>query len=95
MTPRLVPVAFVDLTVPKATERKSAMEDKAIEHKGKGKAEEGQNTYEESGSSGWGGGRGESKCRHGQAPGQVQSKQTEGGATARTAGAPPSAIITE
>ena len=75
MTPRLVPVAFVDLTVPKSTERKSAMEDKAIEHKGKGKAEEGQNTYEESGSSGWGGGRGESKCRHGKHRGKCNQNR--------------------
>ena len=62
----LAPVAFVDLTVPGATEGgKSAKEDKAIEDKGKGKAEEGQDTYGEGGSSGRGGGRGEGKCRHG------------------------------
>ena len=42
MTPGLAPVACVDLTVPRATEGgKSAKEGKAIEDKGKGKAEEG------------------------------------------------------
>ena len=35
MTPQLAPVAFVDLTVPRATEGgKSAKQDKAIEDKG-------------------------------------------------------------
>jgi len=67
MTPGLAPVACVDLTVPRATEGgKSAKEGKAMEDKSKGKAEEGQDTYGEGGSSG----RGESpreqgKCRHG------------------------------
>ena len=66
MTPGLVPVACVDLTVPRATEGgKSAKEGKAMEDKGKGKAEEGQDTYGEEESSGRGGGRGESTCRHG------------------------------
>ena len=59
-------MAFVDLTVPRATEGgRSAKEGKAMEDKGKGKAEEGQDTYGEGGSSGRGGGRGESTCRHG------------------------------
>ena len=45
MSPQLAPVAFVDLTVPRATEGgKSAKEGKAMEDKGKGKAEEGQDT---------------------------------------------------
>jgi len=65
LTPRLAPVAFVDLTVhlPRATEGgKSAKEGKSIEDKGKGKSEEGQpDTYGEGGSSGRGGGRGEGK----------------------------------
>jgi hypothetical protein len=66
MTPRLALVAFVDLTVLRATEGgRSAKEGQAIEDKGKGKAEEGQETYGEGGSSGKGGGRGEGKCRHG------------------------------
>jgi hypothetical protein len=48
MTPQLAPMAFVDLTVPRATEAgKSAKEDKAIENNGKGKAEGGQDTYGE------------------------------------------------
>ena len=37
---------------------------KAIEDKGKGKAEEGRDTYGEGGSSGRGGGAGEGTCRH-------------------------------
>ena len=42
MTPRLAPVAFEDLTVPRAAEGgKSARQGKAMEDKGKGKAEEG------------------------------------------------------
>ena len=46
MTPQLAPVAVVDLTVPKATVGgKSAKQGEAIEDKGKGKAEEGQDTY--------------------------------------------------
>ena len=46
MTPGLAPVACVDLTVPRATEgSKSAKEGKATEDKGKGKADEGQDTY--------------------------------------------------
>ena len=55
MTPRLAPVAFEDLTVPRATEPrateggKSAKKGKAMEDKGKGKAEEGQDTYGEGG----------------------------------------------
>ena len=58
MTPGLAPVAFVDLTVPRATEAgKSAKEGEAIQDKGKGKAEEGQDPYGEGGSSGRGGGR--------------------------------------
>ena len=66
MTPGLAPVACVDLDLPRATEGgKSAKEDKTIEDKGKGKAEEGQDTYGEGGSSGRGGGRRESTCRHG------------------------------
>ena len=65
MSPLLAPVAFVDLTVPRATEGgKSAKEGKAMEDKGKGKAEEGQDTYGEGGSSGRGGGAGEGTCRH-------------------------------
>jgi len=45
MTPGLAPVAFVDLTVPKATEGgKSAQEGMDIEDKGKDKAEEWQDT---------------------------------------------------
>ena len=60
MTPGLAPVAFVDLTVPRANEAgRSFKQGKAIEDKGKGKAEEGQDTYGEGGSSGRGGGRGE------------------------------------
>ena len=56
----------VDLTVPRATDGdKSAKEGKAIEDKGKSKAEEAQDTYGEGGRSGRGGGRGEGKCRHG------------------------------
>ena len=59
MTPGLAPVAVVDLTVPRATEGgKSAKQGQAIEDKGKGKAEEGQDTYGEGGSSGRGGGGG-------------------------------------
>ena len=66
MTPHMAPVAVVDLTVPRATEGgKSAKQAKGIEDKGKGKAEEGQDTYGEGGSSGRGGGRVESTCRHG------------------------------
>ena len=59
-------MACVDLTVPRATEGgKSAKQGQAIEDKGKGKAEEGQDTYGEGGSSGRGGSWGEGKCRHG------------------------------
>ena len=51
MSPLLAPVAFVDLTVPRATEGgKSAKQGQAIEDKGKGKAEEGEDTYGEGGS---------------------------------------------
>ena len=51
MTPQLASVAFVDMTVPRDTEEgKSAKEGKAIEDKGKGKAEEGEDTYGEGGS---------------------------------------------
>ena len=47
---RLAPVAFVDLTVPRATEGgKSAKEGKVIEDKGKGKAEEGRTLTEKEG----------------------------------------------
>ena len=53
MIPGLAPVACVDLTVPRATEGgQSAKEGKAMEDKGKGKAEEGQDTFCEGGSSG-------------------------------------------
>jgi hypothetical protein len=64
MTPGLAPVACVDMTVPRATCEggKSAKGGKPIKDKGKGKAEEGQDTYEEGGSSGRDGGRGESTC---------------------------------
>ena len=73
MTPGLEPVAFVDLTVPRATEgSKSVKESKAMEDKGKGNAEEGQDTYGEGGSSGRGGGRGESTCRHGKQRGKCR-----------------------
>ncbi len=52
--------------MPRATEGgKSAKQDKAIGDKGKGKADEGQDTYGEGGSSGRGGGREEGKCPHG------------------------------
>ena len=44
--------------------KESAKEGKAMEDKGKGKAEEGQDTYGEGGSSGRGGGRGETTCQH-------------------------------
>ena len=73
MTPGLEPVAFVDLTVPRATEgSKSIKEGKAMEDKGKSNAEEGQDTYGEGGSSGRGGGRGESTCRHGKQRGKCR-----------------------
>ena len=79
MTPRLAPVAFEDLTVPKAAEGgKSARQGKAMEDKGKGKAEEGQDTYGDGGSSGRGGGRGEGKCRHGKQPGKCRECRGEG-----------------
>ena len=56
----------MDLTVPRATEEgKSAKGGNAIEDKGKGKAEEGQDAFGEGGSSGRGGRRGASTCRHG------------------------------
>ena len=45
--------------------KESAREGKAMEDKGKGKAEEGQDTYGEGGSSGRGGGREETTCQHG------------------------------
>ena len=48
------------------------------EDKGKGKAEEGQNTYGEGGSSGRGGGRGEGKCRHGEQRGKCRERRGEG-----------------
>jgi hypothetical protein len=55
MTPRLAQVAFVNLTVLRAIEGgKSDKKGKAMEDKGKGKAEEGQDTYGEGGSSGKG-----------------------------------------
>ena len=78
MAPGLALVAFVDLTVPRATEGgKSAKQGKAMD-KGKGKAEEGQDTYGEGGSSG----RGESpreqgKCRHGK-QGKCRERRGEG-----------------
>ncbi len=53
---------------------KSAKEGEAIEDKGKGKAEEGQDTYGEGGSSGRGGGRGEGKCRHGKPQGKCRTR---------------------
>ena len=66
MIPQLAPVAFVDLSAPRATEGgKSAKEGKAFEDKGKGKEEKGQETYGEGVSSGRGGGGGEGTCRHG------------------------------
>ena len=81
MTSRLAPVAFVDLTVPRATEGgKSAKEGKVIEGTGKGKAEEGQDIYGEGGSSGRGGGRGEGKCRHGKHRGKCRKCRGEGDA---------------
>jgi len=70
--------------VPRATEGgKSAKEGKAIEDKGKGKAEEGQDTYGEGGSSGRGGCRGEGKCRHGK---QRASPESAGARGKRQAG---------
>jgi len=79
MTPGLAPVACVDLTVPRATEGgKSAKEGKAIEDKGKGKAEEGQDTHGEGESSDEGGGRGESTCRHGKQRGKCRECRGEG-----------------
>ena len=50
----------------------------AAEDKGKGKAEEGQDTYGEGGSSGRGGGRGEGKCRHGEQRGECRECRGEG-----------------
>ena len=83
MTSQLAPVAVVDLTVPRATEGgKSAKQGKAIEDKGKGKAEEGQDTYGDGGSSGRGGDRGEGKCRHGKQPGKCRECRGEGEAAA-------------
>jgi hypothetical protein len=65
--------------VPRATEGgKSAKEGKAIEDKGKGKAEEGQDTYGEGGSSGRGGGSGEGKCRHSKQQGKCRECRGEG-----------------
>jgi len=79
MTPRLAPVAFEDLTVPRATEGgKSARQGKAMEDKGKGKAEEGQDTYGDRGSSGRGGGRGQGRCWHGKQPGKCRECRGEG-----------------
>ena len=79
MTPRLAPVAFEDLTVPRAAEGgKSARQGKAMEDKGKGKAEEGQDTYGDGGSSGRGGGRGEGKCRHVKQRGKCKECRGEG-----------------
>ena len=79
MTPGLAPVACVDLTVPRATEGgKSAKEGKAMEDKGKGKAEEGQDTYGDGGSSGGGGSRGQGRCRHGKQPGKCRECRGEG-----------------
>ena len=59
---------MVDLTVPRATEGgKSAKEGKTMEDKGnRAKAEEGQDTYGEAGSSG----RARGKCRHGKQRGK-------------------------
>jgi len=93
MTPRLAPIAFVDLTVPRATEGgKSAKEGKAIEDKGKGKAEERQDTYGEGGSSGRGGGSGEGTT---QQWGKCRECWGKGEAAGGEAGAPPSASTTE
>ena len=79
MTPRLAPVAFEDLTVPRATEGgKSARQGKAMEDKGKGKAEEGQDTYGEGGSSSRGGGREEGKCGHEKQRGKPESDGARG-----------------
>jgi hypothetical protein len=79
MAPGLALVAFVDLTVPRATEGgRSAKEGKTMEDKGKGKAEEGQDTYGEGGSSGRGGGRGESTCQHGKQRGKCRECRGEG-----------------
>jgi hypothetical protein len=79
MTPRLAPVALMDLTVPRATEGgNSAKECKAIEDKGKGNADEGQETYREGGSSGRGGGWGEGKCWHGKQRGKCRECRGRG-----------------
>jgi len=71
MTPQLAPVAFVDRGKP-------AKEGKAMEDKGKGKAGEGQDTYGEGGSSGRGGGWGESTCRHGKQLSKCRKCRGEG-----------------
>jgi hypothetical protein len=56
------------------------------EDKGKGKAEEGQDTYGEGGSSGRGGVRGEGKCRHGEQRGECRECRGEGEAAGGIAG---------
>ena len=66
MTPRLAPVAFEDLTVPRATEGgKSARKGKAMEDKGKGKAADGKDTNGDGGSCYCVRGPGAGKCRPG------------------------------
>jgi len=49
MTPRLAPVAFVNLTIPRAAKGGKARD---IEDKGRGKVKDGQDTYGEGGSGG-------------------------------------------
>jgi hypothetical protein len=70
--PRLAPVAFVNLTIPRAAKGGKA---RAIEGKGKGKTEDGQDTYGEGRSGGKGGGRGEGRCRHGKQRGKGRECQ--------------------
>ena len=92
MTPRLAPIAFVDLTVPRATEGGKSAKEGKMEDKGKGKAEEGQDTYGEGGSCGWGGGSGEGTTPPG---GKCRECWGKGEAAGGEAGAPPSASTTE
>ena len=54
-----------------------------LKWRGKGKAEEGQDAYGEGGSSGRGGGRGESTCRHGKQRGKCRECRGEGEAAGR------------
>ena len=77
-------MACVDLTVPRATEGgKSAKEGKAMEDKGKGKADsrEEQDTCGEGGISGRGGGRGETTCQHGKQRGKCRECRSTGEAS--------------